>query len=321
MKFLCLTFLCIILMMFSSCAKLINGEEEADKTPVSSETEQTQYYTGDTMMIDYTINSKLASSKIQQMVNGVSDGKTTFTTSFSLSANSTIYFYFYANYFPAYGSSKTYTWGSGQLFQLSTTSTFKLTEDSNSRTGISVEEEGTYIFTFIPSTSTVTITKKETASTSIVNAVFDLTNVEKMQTAFNSAGIADMYIGGKPTNDAEFEVDGSGAKLVILSDDKRNTLKFNEGLKIGTSDIEGNVLQITVDSSCTIQLMGCGTTSDTSWSTGNKPNSFSINGEQIYKRQYANETDIITWSYNFTNSGSYIISASGMMFVLIECHN
>ena len=120
-----------------------------------------------------------------------------------------------------------------------------------------------------------------------------------------------------PPNDIEIEADsGSGASLVLLGQEYC-AVKYNNGLQWSSIYEETDVIRITTREACTLDIVGKGTSGAATFTT-EKPNSFSVNGLQIYLRTDIDDTDEKIWTVNL-NSGENIISVSGMKFFSFTC--
>lgn len=120
----------------------------------------------------------------------------------------------------------------------------------------------------------------------------------------------------KPTSEITIEADsGSGATLKLLVQ-KGCSVKYNTGLQWGASSNETDVMTLTADEACTLEVVGKGSSGDT-W-TSAKPNSFSVNGTSVYARAAATETSEQTWTVSL-NKGDNTIAVSGMKFISFTC--
>lgn len=120
----------------------------------------------------------------------------------------------------------------------------------------------------------------------------------------------------KPTSVITIDADsGSGATLKLLAQ-KDCSVKYNTGLQWGASSKETDVMTLTADEACTLEVVGKGSSGDT-W-TSAKPNSFSVNGTSVYARASADETSEQTWTVSL-NKGDNTIAVSGMKFISFTC--
>lgn len=120
----------------------------------------------------------------------------------------------------------------------------------------------------------------------------------------------------KPTSVITIDADsGSGATLKLLAQ-KDCSVKYNTGLQWGASSKETDVMTLTADEACTLEVVGKGSSGDT-W-TSAKPNSFSVNGTSVYAREDASETKEQTWTVSL-NKGDNTIAVSGMKFISFTC--
>ena len=120
----------------------------------------------------------------------------------------------------------------------------------------------------------------------------------------------------KPTSVITIDADsGSGATLKLLAQ-KDCSVKYNTGLQWGASSKETDVMTLTADEACTLEVVGKGSSGNT-FSTS-KPNSFSVNGTSVYARKEASETEEQTWTVSL-NKGDNTIAVSGMKFISFTC--
>lgn len=120
----------------------------------------------------------------------------------------------------------------------------------------------------------------------------------------------------KPTSEITIDADsGSGATLTLLVQDGCS-VKYNTGLQWGAGTKETDVMTVTTDAACTLEVVGKGSSGD-SW-TSAKPNSFSVNGTSVYARAAASETSEQTWTVSL-NKGDNTIAVSGMKFISFTC--
>ena len=120
----------------------------------------------------------------------------------------------------------------------------------------------------------------------------------------------------KPTSVITIDADsGSGATLKLLVQ-KDCSVKYNTGLQWGASTKETDVMTLTADEACTLEVVGKGSSGET-W-TSAKPNSFSVNGTSVYARKEASETKEQTWTVSL-NKGDNTIAVSGMKFISFTC--
>ena len=120
----------------------------------------------------------------------------------------------------------------------------------------------------------------------------------------------------KPTSEITIDADsGSGATLKLLAQ-KDCSVKYNTGLQWSASSKETDVMTLTADEACTLEVVGKGSSGNT-FSTS-KPNSFSVNGTSVYARASADETSEQTWTVSL-NKGDNTIAVSGMKFISFTC--
>ncbi|WP_406035544.1 hypothetical protein [Treponema saccharophilum] len=120
----------------------------------------------------------------------------------------------------------------------------------------------------------------------------------------------------KPTSVITIDADsGSGATLKLLVQ-TGCSVKYSTGLQWGASSKETDVMKITADEACTLEVVGKGSSGNT-FSTS-KPNSFSVNGTSVYARASADETSEQTWTVSL-NKGDNTIAVSGMKFISFTC--
>ncbi|MBR4600657.1 MAG: hypothetical protein IKO39_11500 [Treponema sp.] len=121
----------------------------------------------------------------------------------------------------------------------------------------------------------------------------------------------------KPTSEITIDADsGSGATLKLLVQ-TGCSVKYNNGLQWGTGSKETDVMTVTTDAACTLEIVGKGASGSSSFDKA-KPNSFSVNGTSIYARTEASDTDEQTWTASL-NKGENTIAVSGMKFISFTC--
>ena len=281
--------------------EIIEGTLSSDKKSfTTTETED-----GETVTTTYTKVDKAPSNatlviKVAGSDVAVTEVKIT-STATEVTAGETITLT--ATVSPENATDKTVTWTSSD----ETVATVK----DGLVTGV---KAGTAIITAKAGEKTATFEVIVKAAAATINASWDF-NVASLKAAGLTTTAA------KPSADAEIAVSaGSGAKLTLLAQTGKSLKIQNAesgGLNIGAGTAETEVLSITVDEACKLKLKGKGS-SGSSFAT-TKPNSFSVDGNQIYTRASADETTEQEWTYTISEAGTYKIAASGMIFTALAC--